>query len=86
MKTLIEIDENDYQYCLDYARGNTNILALNNVNKIIKAVANGTLQADCEARTKIGLVSINNSDDHMTCSEIIQQKINKLKGEDDNGN
>lgn len=41
MGRLIELSDQDYQYCLDYANGKTNILALNNTSRVIKAVANG---------------------------------------------
>lgn len=42
MGRLIELADQDYQYCLDYANGKTNTMALNNVNRIIKAVADST--------------------------------------------
>ena len=42
MEILIELEDQDYQYCLDYSSGKTNIMALNNANRIIKAVADGT--------------------------------------------
>lgn len=42
MGMMIELVDQDYQYCLDYANGKTNIMALNNINRIIKAVADGT--------------------------------------------
>lgn len=54
MGILIELADQDYKYCLDYASGKTNIMALNNTNRIIEAVADGTqyenrLKADLEA-------------------------------------
>lgn len=42
MEMTIELVDRDYQYCLDYASGKTNTLALNNIIRIIKAVADGT--------------------------------------------
>lgn len=41
MGILIELADQDYQYCLDYANGKTNIFALSNTSRVIKAVANG---------------------------------------------
>ncbi len=48
MGILIELADQDYQYCLDYANGKTNTMALNNINRIINAIADGTPQADYE--------------------------------------
>ena len=42
MGILIELADQDYQYCLDYASGNTNTMALSNISRIIKATADGT--------------------------------------------
>lgn len=42
MGIVIELTDQDYKYCLDYANGKTNIFALNNTSRVIKAVANGT--------------------------------------------
>ncbi len=69
MGILIELEEQDYKYCLAYANGKTNILALNNTSRVIKAVANGTqyenrLKADMvamltELKTEINEMPIN---------------------------
>ena len=46
MGMTIELVDQDYQYCLDYASGKTNIMALTNASRIIKAVADGTRYED----------------------------------------
>lgn len=53
MGILIELEEQDYKYCQDYANGKTNIFALNNTNRVIKAVANGT-RYEKKKRDKMG--------------------------------
>lgn len=90
MGRLIELSDQDYQYCLDYANGKTNIFALSNTSRVIKAVANGMpyenqLKADMVATlTEIQLEieeldTPNNGSAYMDCVDIIQQKINALK-------
>lgn len=49
MRILIELADQDYKYCLDYASGKTNTIALNNIKRIIKAIANGTPQVRVDA-------------------------------------
>lgn len=55
MERLIELVDQDYQYCLDYASGKTNTMALNNTNRIIRAVADGIRY---EARLKADMIAI----------------------------
>ncbi len=55
MGILIELADQDYQYCLDYANGKTNTMALNNTNRVIKAVADGTRY---ETRLKADMVAM----------------------------
>lgn len=87
MGMTIELRDQDYQYCIDYASGKTNIMALNNINRIIKAVADGTryetrLKADMmavltEIQTEIEEMPMHY--DPRDVSDLIQQKINVLK-------
>lgn len=103
MGILIELVDKDQQYCLDYASGKTNIMALKNINRIIKAIADGTeyenrlkadmvamlteLQLEIEERVihKQGVDSGFEYDYEFISSEevkeIIQEKINALRGE-----
>lgn len=55
MGILIELADQDYQYCLDYASGKTNTMALSNISRIIKATADGTRY---ENRLKADMVAI----------------------------
>ena len=52
---MIKLVDQDYQYCLDYTNGKTNIMALNNINRIIKAVADGT---PYEIRLRTDMIAI----------------------------
>jgi hypothetical protein len=42
MKMLIEIDKKDYEYAKDYMYGRCNMLAINNMSRILGAIADGT--------------------------------------------
>lgn len=92
MKILIELLDQDYEYCLDYANGKTNVFALNNTSRVIKAVANGT---PCEIQLKADKVAILEDlkadievlpiyNDPIDIADLIQEKINTLKTESEN--
>ena len=70
MGMIIELADQDYQYCLDYASGKTNIMALNNTNRIIKAVADGTRYED---RLKTDMTAILKDLQHDLCHELCKE-------------
>ncbi len=93
MEMTIELADQDYQYCLDYASGKTNTLALNNVNRIIKAVANGTRENRLKADMVVMLENLDLQIDESAAynlevakvQRLIRDKINVLKeNTDDN--
>lgn len=103
MELRIELVDKDYQYCLDYVSGKTNMMALNNTNRIIKAVTDGTRYENRLTADMVGMLKELKSEfeqyepkwaeneDQVIASnrtwedfdDIIQQKIDALKGEDE---
>ncbi len=87
MEMTIELADQDYQYCLDYASGKTNTLALNNVNRIIKAVANGTRENRLKADMVVMLENLDLQIDESAAynreyakiQRLIRDRINKLR-------
>ena len=94
MGILIELSDQDYKYCLDYANGKINVFALNNTSRVIKAVANGI---PCEIQLKADKVAILEDlkadikvlpiyNDPIDIADLIQEKINSLKEREDGTN